>query len=81
MDEADLLIQRFVDNDLTAEQRIRFVRLLDQDKALRRRLLDLEGLLAEVHQLPRFDAPPDLAAELRAGMATKITRPSSPEQK
>ncbi len=57
MDEPELLMQRFVDNDLTAEERIRLLRMLDQDKALRRHLLDTEALIADAAHLPRFVPP------------------------
>lgn len=64
MDEPDLLMQRFVDNELTAEERIRFLRALDQDKALRRRLMDIEGLIAEAGHLPRLAPPEDFRARV-----------------
>lgn len=69
MDERDLLIQRFVDNELTAEERIHLLRTLDQDKALRRHLLDTEGLIAEAAQLPSVSPPAGFAARVRGRLA------------
>jgi hypothetical protein len=65
MDEPELLMQRFVDNELTADERIRFLRTLDHDKALRRRLLDTEGLIAEISQLPRLVPPVGFITQIR----------------
>ncbi|MGH7232270.1 MAG: hypothetical protein ACREJU_13065 [Nitrospiraceae bacterium] len=69
MDEREILMQRFVDNELTAEERIRFLRMLDQDMALKRHLLDTEGMIVEASQLPRHVAPPGLAAQVRARLS------------
>jgi len=64
VDEPELLMQRFVDNELTAEERVRFLRTLDQGEALRRRLMDIEGLIAEAGQLPRMIPPSDFSARV-----------------
>jgi hypothetical protein len=73
-DERELLTQRFVDNELTAEERIRLLRMLDYDKALKRHLLDTEELIAEAAQLPRLIPPPGFAAHVGACLKPR-TRP------
>ena len=65
MGESERLMQRFVDNELTAEERIRLVRVLEHDKALKRRLLDTEVLIIEAGQLPRFMPPADFLTGIR----------------
>lgn len=71
MDEPELLMQRFVDNELTAEERIRLLRMLDQDKALRRHLLDTEALIADAAQLPRFVPPIGFQAQVCDRLAVR----------
>ncbi len=78
MDEFELLIQRFVDNDLTPDERIRLLTALDQDASLRRRLLEIELLVAEAGRLPRL-APSNrflaqVRARLREANATRWSR-------
>ncbi len=71
MNEPELLIQRFLDHDLTPEARVAFLRTVDADPALRRRWLNLEMLVAEAARLPRLTPSPRFLSELRAN----ITRP------
>ncbi len=66
MDEAELLLQRFVDNDLTPNERVRLLTVLDQDAALRRRLLEIERLAAEARRLPRLAPSSRFVAQVRA---------------
>lgn len=74
MREQDLLIQRFLDNDLTPEERVVFLQAMDTDPSLRRRWLNLELVVAEAAQLPRL-AP---SARFRAQVQGKLTlEPSS----
>lgn len=54
MDEHELLAQRFLDQDLTPEERVMFLQAVDADAALRRRWLNLEMVVAEAAQLPRI---------------------------
>ena len=54
MREQDLLIQRFLDDDLTPEERVAFLQAMDADPSLRRRWLNLELVVAEAAQLPRL---------------------------
>jgi len=54
MDEHDLLIQRFLDQDLTPEERVQFLETVDADPGLRRQWLNFEMLVAEAGRLPRI---------------------------
>ncbi len=54
MDDRDLLIQRFLDQDLTPEERVQFLETVDADPALRRQWLNLEMVVAEAGRLPRI---------------------------
>ncbi len=51
MTEPELLIQRFLDHDLTPEERVVFLQTVDADSALRRRWLNLEMVIAEAEDL------------------------------
>jgi hypothetical protein len=66
MTEVELLLQRFVDNELAPQERLLFLAALDRDPALRRRLLELERLAAEARQLPRTEAAPKFASRVLA---------------
>ena len=75
MGEQDLLIQRFLDDDLTPEERVAFLQAVDADPSLRRRWLNLELVVAEAAQLPRL-AP---SARFLAQVLTKLApAPISP---
>ncbi|HXF94285.1 MAG TPA: isoamylase early set domain-containing protein [Nitrospiraceae bacterium] len=75
MDEAELLLQRFVDNDLTPDERIRLLTALDQDATLRRRLLEIERLVSEAGRLPRLAPSSRFVAQVRACLReTNATR-------
>jgi hypothetical protein len=54
MDDTDLLLQRFVDQELTPEERVRFVARLGRDAALRQRVIDLEQLALDASRLSRL---------------------------
>lgn len=54
MNEQDLLVQRFLDDELTPEERAAFLQTVDADPALRRRWLNLELVAAEAARLPRL---------------------------
>ena len=65
-DEAgsEALVQRFIDQELTAEERVRFVSRLGRDEALRQRTIDLETLLIDAGRLPRPIVPDGFAASV-----------------
>ncbi|MBL8037964.1 MAG: isoamylase early set domain-containing protein [Nitrospira sp.] len=69
MTDPELLIQRFLDHDLTPEERVAFLRAVDADPALRRRWLNLEMVVAEAIRLPRFAPSPRFLSELQAKIA------------
>lgn len=71
MHDPELLIQRFLDHDLTPEERIAFLRAVDVDPALRRRWLNVEMVVAEAGRLPRL-AP---SSRFLSEVMTKIARP------
>jgi hypothetical protein len=51
----DDLIQRFLDHELTPDDRVAFLRAVDADPSLRRQWLNLEMVVAEAARLPRID--------------------------
>jgi hypothetical protein len=76
MIESEMLVQRFLDHELSAdaEERVRFLVRLGRDGGLRERLIDLEQLLLDVGRLPR----PVLPAGFVARVMQRIEPPPSP---
>jgi anti-sigma factor RsiW len=64
MTDAEQLVQRFVDQELSAEERLQFVARLGRDEALRQRAMDLERLVLDVRRLPRPDVPAGFTARV-----------------
>lgn len=58
------LIQRFIDQELSAAERVRFVLALGRDAELRGRVLELEQLAMDAANLPRPVVPPGFAARV-----------------
>jgi hypothetical protein len=73
--EPDRLVQRFLDQELSAEERVRFVAELGRDEALRRRTIELERMLLDVGRLPRPAVPPDFARRVMARTAAAAPAP------
>lgn len=69
MREQDLLIQRFLDDDLTLEERVAFLQAVDADPSLRRRWLNLELVVAEAAQLPRLAPSARFLAQVQGRLA------------
>ncbi|MEQ1679156.1 MAG: isoamylase early set domain-containing protein [Nitrospira sp.] len=69
MDEQELLVQRFIDQDLTPEERVEFLQAVDADPTVRRRWLNLEMVVAEAAQLPRMTPSFRFLSELKAKVA------------
>lgn len=69
MDEQELMVQRFLDQDLTPDERVAFLRLVDADPALRRTWLNLELVVAEAAQLPRVTPSARFLSQLKAKVA------------
>jgi len=70
MDDQDLLIQRFLDQDLAPEERVRFLETVDADPRLRRQWLNLEMVLSEAGRLPKI-AP---SSQFTAGVLAKLDK-------
>jgi Carbohydrate-binding module 48 (Isoamylase N-terminal domain) len=68
MDDQDLLIQRFLDQDLAPEERVRFLETVDADPRLRRQWLNLEMVLAEARRLPKITP----SRQFTAGVLAKL---------
>ena len=62
------LVQRFIDQELSAEERIQFVVALGRDGSLRERVLELERLVLGASKLPRPALP--------EGFVTSVLRSS-----
>ena len=58
------LVQRFVDQELSAEERIQFVVALGRDAALRERVVELERLVIGASRLARPVVPADFVANV-----------------
>jgi hypothetical protein len=58
------LVQRFIDQELSAEERIQFVVALGRDGALRDRVVELERLVLSASRLPRPAVPDGFAARV-----------------
>lgn len=71
MNEQELLIQRFLDHELTPDERVAFLQTVDADPVLRRRWLNLEMVLTEAAHLPRMAPSLKFFSELKA----KVTPP------
>ncbi|MBH0189631.1 MAG: hypothetical protein HP493_12570, partial [Nitrospira sp.] len=69
MNEQDLLIQRFLDQDLTLEERVAFLQTVDADPALRRRWLNLELVVTEAARLPKIAPSARFLSQLKAQIA------------
>lgn len=69
MDEQELLVQRFLDHDLTPEERVAFLRTLDADPVLRRHWLNLEMVVTEAVELPRITPSARFFSQLKGKIA------------
>jgi Glycogen recognition site of AMP-activated protein kinase len=64
-----MLVQRFLDQDLTPEERVAFLQTVDADPALRRSWLNLEMVIAEAARLPRIQPSAQFFSRLKAQIA------------
>jgi hypothetical protein len=64
MTESERLVQRFLDQELSSEERVQFIARLGRDEALRRRALDLERLALDATRLPRPVVPDGFASRV-----------------
>lgn len=73
MNDQDLLVQRFLDHELSPEERAAFLQAVDADAALRRHWLNLEMVAAEAARLPNIVPSVQFLNRLKAQVV-----PSSP---
>jgi hypothetical protein len=66
------LVQRFVDQELSAEERIQFVMALGRDQTLRERVLVLEQLVLDATRLTKPMVPDDFVSRVMAQTPTAI---------
>lgn len=64
MSGSEELVQRFLDHELSGEERIRFIARLGRDEALRQRVIDLEQLVLDAGRLPRPVVPDGFVARV-----------------
>jgi anti-sigma factor RsiW len=69
----ELLVQRFVDQELSAGERVTLLVRLGHDEALRHRLIELEELLLDVDRLPRPTVPDGFVARVMERTASPAT--------
>lgn len=74
MSESELLVQRFVDHDLSGDERVRFLARLGSDEDLRQRLLDVEQLIVEAGRVPDPAVPAEFV--YRVMSKTSTTEPA-----
>jgi hypothetical protein len=68
---SELLVQRFIDQELSGEERIELLVQLGRDQALRERLIELERLMLDVADLPRPAVTHDFVARVMERTADK----------
>lgn len=69
MDDQKLMVQRFLDQNLTPEERVAFLQSIDTDPGLRRSWLNLEMVVAEAAHLPRISPSARFLSQLKAKIA------------
>jgi len=74
MVESEQLVQRFVDQELSSEERVRFVVRLGRDEELRQRVIELERLTLDAARLPRPVVPESFVT----GVLTRLGDLESP---
>jgi anti-sigma factor RsiW len=74
--DSELLAQRFVDQDLSADERLAFVSRLGRDSALRQRTGALEQVAQHARRLPR----PAASAAFVANVLERVTASPVPER-
>lgn len=71
--DSELLVQRFVDQELSAEERVQLLVQLGKDEELRRRAIALERLSLDASQLPRPLVPEGFVDAVLARTAPEPT--------
>jgi len=70
-----LIVQRFVDNELSADERVRLLRRVGRDDALRQRVIELEELVTGVSRLPRPLVPDQFVARVMERTRAAVPAP------
>lgn len=76
MTDSELLVQRFLDQELSPEARVRFLVRIGRDEALRQRLLELEQIMVDVSRLPRPTVPDGFVARVMERTVRAVPAPS-----
>ena len=71
MNKQDLLVQQFLDGELTPDERAAFLQAVDADPTLRRRWLNLELVAAEAARLPRITPSAAFISRVKAQTASR----------
>ena len=74
-EQIEMLVQRFLDAELTRPERQALLRLLGSRPDLRQRLLDDEAMLDDVAALPRAVPAPDFASRIMAALPSQESTP------
>ena len=68
---SERLVQQFIDQELSGEERVQLLVQIGRDQALRERLIDLERLTLSARRLPRPIVPDDFVTRVM-GRATPV---------
>ena len=71
---SESLVQRFIDGELSGEERLGLLTRIGRDQGLRDHAIELERLLLEVGRLPRPGVPDDFVARVMARVASPGAR-------
>lgn len=72
--DTERLVQRFIDQELTGEERVALLGRLAREQSLREHILDLEQLMLQAARLPR----PAVPRQFVAGVMERIAPTASP---
>ena len=78
--DSDGLVHRFLDDELSTEERLELVTRLGQDATFRRRTLHLGQLLLQARDLPRPVVPDAFVADVLRRTAPESARAAGPKQ-
>ena len=71
---SEQLVQRFIDQELTGEERVRLLGRLGRDHALREQVIDLERLVLEAGRLPKAIVPDIFVASVMERIGPELPR-------
>jgi len=73
--DTEHLVQRFIDQELTGEERVTLLVRLAREQALREQLLDVERLMLRASRLPRPEVPREFVARVMDDIEPKASLP------